>query len=75
MFTLNDIAAGDNANSVGGTNWEGVWVSPIITVPDPPTTTPPWVPPVSMVAAFLPLMNTVEDSPDESALPHVQVSP
>jgi len=25
--------------------------------------------------SFLPLMNTVEDSPDESSLPHVQVSP
>lgn len=38
-------------------------------------TTLPWVPPVSIVAAFLPLMKTVEDRPEDNALPHVQVSP
>lgn len=35
----------------------------------------PWAPAVSMVAAFLPFMKTVEDRADDSALPQVQVSP
>lgn len=47
----------------------------MMTVPEPPITMSPWLPPVSINAAFLPLMNTVVATPETSALPHVQVSP
>lgn len=47
----------------------------MITVDDPPITMLPWVPAVSMVAAFLPFMKTVEERPEDSALPQVHVSP
>ena len=42
---------------------------------DPPITMLPCVPPVLIVAAFLPFMKTVEESPEESALPQVHESP
>ncbi len=56
-------------------NGAGVCESPMITVADPPITMSPCVPPVPMIAAFLPFMNTVEDRPEDSALPQVQLSP
>jgi len=59
---------------VGGVNGAGVCESPIITVPDPPITTSPCEPTVPTSAAFLPLMNTVLDTAEASALPQVQVS-
>lgn len=52
----------------------GVCESPMITVPEPPITTSPCEPVVSIRAAFLPLMNTVAETLETRALPQVQVS-
>lgn len=52
----------------------GVCELPIMTVPEPPITTSPWLPTVPTSAAFWPLINTVEDTAEVNALPQVHLS-
>ena len=59
----------------GGMNGAGVWLLPMMTSPEPPTTTPPWLAVLSRVMAFLPLINTVAEKAPLRAYPQVHVSP